>query len=464
MTSGLKISFSELTGAVGGRVLFDSGIESFDTVLTDSRKADPAYRNIFIPVIGEKFDAHDFIEDLCRNSAISVFLTSRESDAEIAKKYGISAVFTANTLYALGSIAAWYRNKFTPHCIGITGTNGKTTTKELISCIFSSVYNTHRNEKNYNNEIGVPFALFTLNSGHEYSVIEMGMNHPGEIERLSRMVRPEFSLITNAGEGHLEFLKTVENVALAKSEIFSGMGNGGTVLLNTDNEFFGLMKKEAEQRGLKVLSFGVRNGADFKPSLYDLAENEVSMYLNEFEYSVKLYGFHNLYNLLAAVSVSLFYGIKPESISNALAGFKNADNRSQIISNDFIIINDTYNSNPLSLESALVSISHIYNSRRKIAVLSDMKELGDESYNYHLAAGRQVFDNNFSILYTWGDGAAAISKGAVLAGMNENCVKHFTSRQDLINEVKRVLNKDDVVLVKGSRSMKMEEVTDSLVR
>ncbi len=464
MIASFKINLNELAKAVSGQILHEGKDASFDTIITDSRKADSQNKNVFVALKGENFDAHDFIEDLCVNFKISVFITERGSDVEIARKYNVSAVLTGNTLYALAAIAACYRLKFNPHMIGITGTNGKTTTKELVSCIFSSVFKTHKNEKNYNNEIGVPFALFTLNADHEYSIIEMGMNHAGEIKRLSNTVRPEFALITNAGEGHLEFLKTVENVAKAKSEIFSGMQKGNTALLNSDNKYYDLMSAEALSHGLKVISFGIKNTADFTPSLYSLTEDSTSMMLNNEEYSVNLYGFHNLYNLTAAVATALIYGISPEKIRKALNNFKNADRRSQIINKDFILVNDTYNSNPLSLESALVSINHIYNTNRKIALLADMKELGADEKMYHLAAGKQVFDNNFSVLYTFGPSAFDIGKGAILAGMDENCVKHFTCKDDLIKEVSRVINKDDVVLVKGSRSMKMEEVTDALVR
>lgn len=461
MKAEIKISKDSLLKN-GFKLLNDCPFLEFDSVCTDSRLLNESEKTLFIPLKGENFDAHDFIGELCSSNKISGFLTELDVVPESVVNKNIFAAHSENNLYALGKIAKDYRNNFSIPVVGITGTNGKTTTKELLYTVLSSKMNTHKNIKNYNNEIGVPFTLFGLKKDHETAVIEMGMNHAGEISRLSKMVQPNIAVITNAGEGHLEYLGSVENVALAKSEIFNGMVSG-KVLLNSDSPYVELMQKKAAEKGLEIYTFGIEKKADFMPESYMLHPRETELRFKGIDFRVPLYGLHNLYNISAALAAAHLMGFDISCSKNALAAFENAGKRSEINHGKYTIINDTYNSNPLSLKSALRSLNEIYPERRKVALLSDMKELGSEEENMHFEAGKFVHQYNFDLLAVYGTLSEKIAEGAIASGMKRDKVKSFTTKDDFIQRVNGLLEEGDVILVKGSRSMKMEEVADAIV-
>ena len=455
-----KVIFTvgEIVSAVGGKLIKGNPEMSVSSVTTDSRMSD--MDDLFIPLKGEKFDGHHFIKDILSEKRMKGFLySSSNSIPEIPDD--CFAIEVKDTLHALGRLSSFHRNRVQAEVIGITGTNGKTTTKELIAQIFSQKYKTLKSEKNYNNEVGVPFTLFRLSKEDRYAVIEMGMNHSGEISRLSSYAQPDSALITNAGEGHLEFLGTVENVAKAKSEIMEPMKKGSFIFLNKDSEALNVMESRAQSAGLKVISFGLKN-ADISPENFKLSADRIDYTLMGKKYSAPLYGIHNLYNLLASSALSLYYGITSEQINEAFASFENVGKRSEISDSIYTVINDTYNSNPLSLRSALNSIGMIYKDRRKIVVISDMKELGDKSEFYHRAACHDAVSSGFEYLLTYGEYSEYMYKEAVVSGGIK--AEHFDSKEDLLASLYKLLKKDDVVLVKGSRSMKMEEVAEKIIR
>jgi len=427
-----------------------------DTITTDSREL--GKNNLFIPLIGEKYDGHNFIKPLTENRRIRSFLTMREGYTDIAAMNNISEIQCADTMEALGLIAASHRDRVDPEVIGITGTNGKTTTKELVYAILSSRHKCLKNQKNYNNEIGVPITLLGLQSWHEIAVVEMGMNHRGELERLSRIARPDIALITNVGEGHLEFLGSMENVALAKSEIMHGMKPGSKLLVNRDMNCLDIIMWRARRLGLSVKTFGLSNAADIYPDSYGLFRNKTTVVFNGVEISTALYGIHNVYNIIAALAVAREYGVDPEAAGASLAGFESMEGRSQIIDRGYVIIDDSYNSNPLSLTYALRSVREIFPGQRKIAVLSDMKELGDFAESYHTECGRAVAENKFDMLLVWGDCAKYFALGAGSAGLNNDNIKLFNTKGELSSFLADAIDENDVILIKGSRSMKMEDV------
>lgn len=419
---------------------------------------------LFVPLVGEKFDGHTFVEFLCRDKKIAAYLTSRKELLSVGQAIGIPGIYVSDTLAALAQIGREYRLKFNPLMIGLTGTNGKTTTKELLWTILNHFKPTHKNVKNYNNEIGVPFTLLQLNDNYKQAVIEMGMNHLGEIDRLTKTVLPDMALITNVGEGHLEFLGTLDNVAIAKSEIMHGLKKGSTIFLNADSNGYNFLVDKANTLELKVISYGLTNAATYKAAEYSIGENGVTLKLNNIDYAVNLYGLHNIYNLLSAVAVALELGYDPAGINEALTAFENVGMRSQIIRHDdYLIINDTYNANPLSTRAALSSLGAMNVVGRRIAILSDMKELGDAARECHLSIGHDVVNNKVDLLYTWGDMAELINEGAENAGMLKSQSNHAKDKQELISNIKMTLRQGDVVLIKGSRSMKMEEVVDGII-
>lgn len=462
MIAEFRSDIGSIADICGGDLLAGLPESKIDTITSDSREL--GRKNLFIPLTGEKFDGHNFIGPLAEKGSIDCYLTMKENGRVIAEHPNLGCIRCKNTLTALGRLGAFRRKEINPRVVGITGTNGKTTVKELIYTISARSFGTLKNEKNYNNEIGVPFSLLNLKSSHSVAVIEMGMNHPGEIGRLADMTRPDAAVITNVGEGHLEFLGTTEGVARSKVEIIQGMKKGSRLFLNADSLHLDLLKRSAEERGLFVKTFGIQGKADFVPDSYSLSEQGVELRFMGEKLSVPVYGIHNLYNVMAALTVSLWLGIDVESAGKALAGFENVEGRSQIINLRFTLINDTYNSNPLSSRSALESISRIYPKRRKIAVLSDMKELGGESPAMHRETGRFAAEMGFDLLLVWGEMSGFYREGAAYAGMKGNNTIVFESKEELSDYLNSVLRDEDVVLVKGSRSMKMEDVVNSIMK
>ena len=305
--------------------------------------------------------------------------------------------------------------------------------------------------------------MLGLKREHKWAVIEMGMNHIGEIDRLTRIARPDMAVITNVGEGHLEFLGSIQNVALAKSEIVNSMVEGSLIFLNRDTQCYDILYEKSSEMGLMVRSFGLSEEADIMPDDYQLFRDCIKFKYHGEEFKLPVYGKHNIYNALAVIAVAYELGIEAILIKEAFLNFKNVDMRSQVIDKGYIIIDDTYNSNPLSSRYALESLQEIFGERRKIAVLSDMKELGELSRSYHKELGKQVYEYGFDVLCTWGEMAADIADGARTAGMKDEDVRHFNSKEELIEVILNNLTKNDVLLIKGSRSMKMEEVVEALI-
>ncbi len=427
-----------------------------DTVTTDSREL--GERNLFIPLVGGTYDGHEYIRDLAAGGRLRGYLTMRGGHDGIAERHGVAEIRCDDTLAALGAMAARRREEIGPEVIALTGTNGKTTTKELLFTLLNSRMRCLRNEKNYNNEIGLPCTLLSLKPEHRVAVVEMGMNHPGEIGRLSRIARPDLALITNIGEGHLEFLGSVENVARAKAEIVDGMKPGSVIYLNREMRCFELVGNLAREAGLTVETYGLTDGAGIRPESYRLEDDRVAVTFRGTEIVAPLFGMHNVYNLVAAAAVAMRWGVTPEEMREALSGFVNAGGRGMIIRGAFTVIDDSYNANPLSVTSALRSVREIFPDRRKIAVLADMKELGESAPGHHEACGRAAAENGFTMLLAWGEMAGHYAGGAARGGMGSAGIHTFETKEDLTRFLSDSLLPGDVVLVKGSRSMKMEEV------
>lgn len=461
MKEFFKTTAGEAAEIIGGEVICGALDTMIETISTDSREI--GENTLFVPIIGEKFDGHDFIEELFSSKKISCSLTMKKGYEKSALNFETPLILCNDTLSALGKIGKSHRDRFKPVTIGVTGTNGKTTAKELIYSALASKYKTLKNIKNYNNEIGVPFTLLKLDESYEAAVIEMGMNHKGEIERLSLMVSPDIGIITNIGAGHLEFLGSIENVAFAKSEIVKGMKQGSTLIVNRDTECFHIIKEIAGEHKIKLFTFGLGAEADIYPESYKLYATKTEVIYSGRLISVPLYGKHNLYNILAALSVAKVLDINIADISDSLSRFANVGSRSEIIDKEFTVIDDTYNSNPLSSLFALESICDVFPKRRKIVVLADMKELGESSSVYHVKVGEFAGARKFDLLIFYGEMAKYYEKGALSAGADSRAVKVFDTKDDIVIFLKSYLKENDIVLIKGSRSMKMEDVVSKLI-
>ena len=456
MISEFETTAGKIAEVTGGKLEKGDPSAVIKTITSDSREI----RNdsLFVALAGEKFDGHNFISALSSDGKISAYLSMKD----VEDKGSAACIRCGDTLTGLGAIGNYARSLVHTNVIGVTGTNGKTTTKEIIYNILSAEHKTLRSEKNFNNEIGVPFTLMRLRAEHEFAVIEMGMNHPGEISRLSKMAMPEISVITGAGEGHLEFLGSVENVARAKAEIMDGMREGTAVFINKDTQHYKIFRDTAAARGLRAVSYGITDEADIYPEEYSLSAENIKLKYSGVDFNVPAYGMHNLYNIMAGIAVAGLYGIEMETAAMQLKNFVNIGGRSQIINKGYIIIDDSYNSNPLSSRYALRSIKEVYPGKRKIAVLSDMKELGKAADECHIEIGREAAACGFDLLLLYGNMAEKYLDGAISSGMKSDSVRIFFDKDELSAYLKNILVEDDVVLVKGSRSMKMEDVVKNI--
>ena len=461
----MKVELQTTMGAIaadcGGRLACGDPGAMVDTVTTDSRQL--GARNCFVPIVGEKHDGHRFIPGLVEQGLCCGFLTRREEDVKLAENNGVAAVLCEDTLAGYGALGAARRKAVDPVVIGVTGTNGKTTTKECLAAMLQSRYNCLKNEKNYNNEIGVPFTLMHLEESHEYAVIELGMNHSGEIHRLSGIARPDCAIITSIGEGHVEFLGSTRNVAMAKAEIMDGMDAGSTLFLNADTLHADSIMEHAAENDIRVVTFGLDDSSDVYPDSYSLQEDSCAIVFRGSKLQLPLFGLHNVYNLVAAAAAAEWAGLTPEDMENGMKEFQPVAMRSQVIRSRCIVIDDTYNSNPLSSRYGLMSTSMVFPDKRKIAVFSDMKELGEFSIEMHVEVGEETWRNGFDMLCVWGDDAQYMVRGAVRVGMPPEKALVFDSRENLVAYLREHCTANDVVLVKGSRSMKMEEVVNGLV-
>lgn len=423
----------------------------FTGVSTDSRTIVPG--QLFVALRGESFDGHVYAKQCLEKGAAAVMLDERGTTQGLAP-----ALIVADTRLGLGELAAHWRSKFTIPLTAITGSNGKTTVKEMLASILSaaaggdSVLST---QGNFNNDIGLPLTLFRLAGQHRYAVIEMGMNHEGEISYLTRLARPTVALVNNATAAHLGGLGSVEAVARAKGEIFEGLAEDGTAIINADDAFAAFWHKLAAPR--KVLMFGLRNTADVSAD-YALAADSSTLKLHtpqgEIDCVLPVAGLHNVYNALAATAAALGMGVGLAVIAQGLAAFGGVKGRQQRKPglNGALLIDDTYNANPASMKAAIDVLAA--RSGRRLLVLGDMGELGEDAASMHAEIGRYAKQAGIDALYTLGE----LSQGMAAAFGAES--HHYDTPEMLAAELKSEMDKSVTVLVKGSRFMRMERVVN----
>jgi len=387
-----------------------------ERISIDTRTIQPG--DLFIPIKGPNFDGHDFIPEAIRK--------------------GARVLEVKDGLKALQDLAAEHRNRFKIPVVGVTGSVGKTTTKDMIAAILSQEKPTVKNEENYNNEIGVPLTLFKLTKKHKVAVIEMAMQRLGEIAALAEIVRPSISVITNIGEAHLEFLKTKKNVAKAKAEIFKYQSKNDFAVVNADEEYFEDLLSKVRCPMSHVITFGILEKADITPK--DLEGIKLP-----------IPGEHNIYNAMAAIAVAKILKAKKSSIKNGLENFRPSSNRYDVINrpDKVKIINDTYNANPQSMSAMLKVLAWL--SGRKIAVLGDMYELGKRTKESHKRIGKLSKKLGIDHL---------ISIGKLSKDMDADY--HFANKETAIRKLKKMIRPGDRVLVKASRGMHLEEVVEAI--
>lgn len=453
---------NELLKATQGKLI--SGKEDLIVkgISIDSRTINP--QEAFIAIKGDNFDGHDFIQEAIKKGASCIIIEPQVKSYDRQWKAGdgrkVVVIGVKDTKKALGDIARFQRTKFNIPIIAVTGSNGKTTTKEMIAWILSKKYNVLKNQGTKNNHIGLPVTLMGLSSYYDIAVLEIGTNHPGEVEYLARICQPNIGIITNVGPVHLEYFHNLESVFKEKYTLIENLRKPFIAILNADD---GLVKKEVvkENKRPVILGFGIKNQSDFFASDIKVLNEKIKFRVNQkYKFTLNTQGYHNIYNALTAIAVARIFGLGYESIASRLSTFEFPQSRLKFIKlNKIKFIDDTYNSNPVSLKYALDTLENFNAKGRKIFVMGDMLELGSYKKVFHHKIGKDVV-GICDIFITVGKLSKLSAKAAESSGFDIKNIFTCTSCQEaadiLVNKIRP--SPEDIVLVKGSRAMRMEEV------
>lgn len=452
------IALHDLAAVTGGEIVQGDPSATFSQVSTDTRKISPG--DLFLALQGERYDAHNFlVQAALAGAGGMVFSRTVELPA------GLPAVKVRDTLVALQALALWNRERCGVRLVGVTGSTGKTTTKDMIASILSTRLNTLKTAGNFNNEIGLPLTLLAIEPHHEAAVVEMGMRGLGEIDALCRIARPDGAVVTNIGETHLELLGSVSNIASAKGEILDYVPKGGFAVLDAASPY---IRREAGRCRGKVVFFGLEQPCDLMAENIR-AENGGSHFTTvvagkKSDYFLPVPGRHNILNALAAIAVGLEFGLPEKDIAGGLATVEITGMRQEIAeAGDVKIINDAYNASPASTRAALQLLKELAGERRRVAVLGDMLELGPRTVPGHRQVGEAAAQLGLERLVTVGDLAASIADGAAAAGMRLERIYRCAGNDEALAVLDGMLREGDVVLVKGSRSMRMERIVEGLL-
>lgn len=452
----------------GGAVTEETKV---DSVVLDSRKVTAG--GVFIANVGERRDGHEFIAGVFARGAVLVI--TEKTPEQVEAEWDVSAdawgsyVLVEDSLGALKEIGAYYRSKLDIPVIGITGSVGKTSTKEFIAGVLSEKYNVLKTDGNYNNELGVPLTLLRIREEHEAAVIEMGISDFGEMHRLSRMARPDICVITNIGQCHLENLKSREGILKAKTEIFDFMAEDGEVCLNGEDD---MLRTVTEVHGKKPHFFGL-GGADCEEVYaHDIVSkglwgSSAVMHIpgEEQAVEVSLPGRHMVINAAAAACVAVLLGLDGEQIRKGIGRVRPVGGRTNLLRmENYTVIDDCYNANPVSMCTAidLLALADTY----RVAILGDMFELGDNSDTLHAQVGTYAASSGINHILCVGENSRHMYEAAVKAAQADQKVSYYSAREDLLKSLREqrdeILPDGCTVLVKASHGMKFEEVTEFL--
>ncbi len=455
----LEITFVER--ATGARQQGPRPRDPLGGVSSDSRTLEAG--QLFVALKGERYDGHQFVAQALAKGAAA---------ALVARGFSLPSgppaclLEVPDTLKALGDLAAAWRREFSTRVAAITGSNGKTTSKEMLAAILGQRHRVLKNRGNLNNLIGLPLTLLTLDEGHSAAVLEMGMNQPGEIARLTQIAAPEAGLITNVGPAHLGPLGSLEAVAAAKVELFQGLSVSATALVNLDDP---RLAPWARRLDCRVLTFGLNAAAEVRArSVTAQGEGqsfELALPMGE-PVTVRLpvAGLHNVRNAVAAAAAAWALGQDPQSMMAGLISFRPMPGRLTPIKTrgGMWLLDDTYNANPASLAAGLQTLDSLAGDRPRALILGDMLELGPSAPQLHFNAGRQAVESGCSLVLALGEQAEQVVAGARDAGLGGSAAQGFGELDPLLAEAGRLLNPEHVLLVKGSRSMHMERAVKAL--
>lgn len=443
----------------GGGQCYEITNKEVSGVVLDTRKVKENY--LFLATKGEKVDGHDFIPQAIAAGAVGVICEKEPEN--ISRPY----ILVEDSLKALKNIAEYYRKQLDIKVVGITGSVGKTSTKECIASVLSMKYQTLKTEGNFNNEVGLPLTILRIRSEHEVAVLEMGISDFGEMHRLSKMARPDICVITNIGQCHLENLKTREGVLRAKTEIFDFMQEDGFVCVNGDDD---MLSSIGEIKGRKPISFGM----DTKNNVYadDVVSNgllgsNACIHIEDknVDVMIPLPGEHMVYNALAAACVGNLLLLDANEIQKGIAAVKPVGGRSNIMSlEEMVVIDDCYNANPVSMCAALDLLSIA--TTRKVAILGDMFELGEDEKELHARVGAHAVEQGIDVIICIGELSRNMydkaCKNAEQTALPKDNIYYFLTRDEFMNQISQIVEKDDTILIKASHGMAFEVIVQKL--
>ena len=450
----IKINSKKLVEILGSTSqVVDVDIEN---VVTDSRIAKRG--DLFVAIKGDKFDAHDFVKDVIANGVELVVVEKMIPSVPVTRQ-----IVVANSVDAYGKIGAYNRSQFKGTVVGLTGSAGKTTTKEEIKYILSRFAPTYATKGNHNNHIGVPISLCEIEMNADYAVIEMGMSSKGEISKLVSYTKPDIAVITNVYPMHIEFFDSFEGIAEAKAEIFEGLKEGGTAIINEDTNFADILKKKADEHHAKIVSYGKKN------ILSKTDDNKIEAEIGGKKVSFELsgQGEHHIYNALCALTVADELGLDVVKAAESLIDFGALDGRGRqwrlkFAKGVYTLIDDSYSGQPESMKLGIETLNKMKVSGRKIAVLGKMAELGDYSKPKHIEIGQTLAKTDVDVVV----GVCPEMKD-MLAQLPSGIEQHYFENKEGLDEflLNKLLQNNDTVLIKGARySSKLYQVAESLIK
>lgn len=460
-----EIAVKDIVSALGGRQISGSPDTLMAGLSTDSRRMVPGH--VFLALKGERYDGHSFLAEAADAGAGGVIVESDTAIPEELSTNSLVVITVSSTLKALGDLAMWWRRQWAGKVIAITGSNGKSTTKEMAASILSLKTNTAKSPGNFNNLIGLPLTILSLEEAHKMAVLEMGMNRSGEIARLTQIAEPHIGLITNVARAHLEGLGDLNGVIKAKGELLREMSQESTAILNGDDE--STVRLASIFQG-PIITFGLGKMNQVR------AENirkigpcsqafNICMNSERIQAKINLLGIHNVFNALSGAAIALCSSASNDLIVQGLEDFRPLKGRFQIIDLDggIRIIDDTYNCNPSSLKAALLTINELLEKKHAMVVgLGEMMELGKEASRYHFDAGQLMAGMGVRSLVVLGEHGRQVIEGARKGGMDTSQTYLAANHGEMIDAIKANIREGDIVLLKGSRKVALDVVVEGI--
>lgn len=446
----MNLTLEEILKAVNGKILIQNNEGYFNKVSTDTRKIEKD--NFFIALKGDNFNGNNYATLAIEKGASIVMVDEVNFNIEDLNNRG-TIIKVKDTKVALGDLARFYRNKLGIKVVGITGSTGKTSTKDLVAAFLSGKYKVFKTKGNFNNEIGLPLMIFELNSEYDIAVLEMGTSNFGEINRLASIARPDIAAITNIGVAHIEYLKTRENILNEKISITDFFENKNSLIINCEND---MLKTVMECEKFNLEKTGYNKEYDIYGKNIVLTEETTSFEVmtkegESHKFTLNMIGEHNVLNALIGIQIAKDFGLTFDEMEKGLNNFEATSMRLEFIKKDDItIINDSYNANPDSMKAAL-NVLNNYPEKRKIAILGTMGELGTYAKKAHKEVGEFAKDKA-DILITTGE-----FKDDYKSGFGKNTIT-FETKEELLNELRKMIKQEDTILIKASRSAKFEEI------